>query len=74
MQQIGPVLADPLLQIGDTAGQFGPLVLQGSDNMRFRHNSYPHENKRIWSSSRGRLTSWCWWRLLHKTAKASASP
>ena len=43
MQKIGPVLADPLLQIGDAAGQFGPLVPQGSDDMRFGRNPYPLE-------------------------------
>ena len=36
MQKISPMLADPLLQIGDAAGQLGSLILQRRDNMRFR--------------------------------------
>jgi hypothetical protein len=50
MQKIGPVLADPLLQISDAAGQFSPLVPQGSDDMRFGHNPYPPEKMGLWSS------------------------
>jgi hypothetical protein len=36
MQKIGPMLANALLQIDDGARQLGPLVPQGSDNMRLK--------------------------------------
>src|SRR4051795_192019 len=68
MQKISPMLADPLLQIGDTAGQLGPLVLQRRDNIWFGHNPYPLEKMRLCSSSWAFLASRSWWRLLHKTA------
>jgi hypothetical protein len=68
MQKISPMLADPLLQIGDAAGQLGPLVLQRRDNMWFGHNPYPLEKMRLCSSSWAFLASRSWWRLLHKTA------
>src|SRR3954452_493950 len=72
MQQIGPVLADPLLQSGDAAGQLGPLVLQSGNDMRFGHNPYPPEKMGLCSSCRGYLASRSGWRLIHKTANWSA--
>src|SRR5688500_19937143 len=67
MQQIGPVLADPLLQIGDAAGQLSPLVLQSGNDMRFGHNPYPLEKMGVCSSCQRYLASRSWWRLIHKT-------
>jgi hypothetical protein len=67
MQQVGPVLTDPFLQIGDAAGQLGPLVLQSGNDMRFGHNPYPLEKIGLCSSCWGYLASCSWWRLLHKT-------
>jgi hypothetical protein len=69
MQKIGPMLANALLQIDDGARQLGPLVPQGSDNMRFSHITYPLENPGICSPPRRHLTSWYGWRLLHKTVQ-----
>src|SRR3954452_2967691 len=69
MQKINPMLADPLLQIGDTAGQFSPLVLQRRDNMWFGHNPYPLEKMRLCSSRWALLASRSGWRLIHKTGK-----
>src|SRR5689334_15166569 len=71
MQKIGPVLADPLLQIGDAAGQFSPLIPQGSDDMWFGHNPYPLEKMGLSSSCQRYLASCSWWRLLHKTEQAA---
>jgi hypothetical protein len=68
MQKISPMLADPLLQIGDAAGQFGSLILQRRDDMRFRHDQHPLDNKRISLPWLRLLKSSCRWRLLHKTA------
>src|SRR3954469_23621595 len=67
MQKISPMLADPLLQIGDTTGQLGPLVLQRRDNMWFGHNPYPLEKMRLCSSRWALLASRSGWRLIHKT-------
>jgi hypothetical protein len=41
MQQIGPMLVDPLFQIGNAAGQLGSLILQRRNDMRFRHDQHP---------------------------------
>ena len=37
MQQVGPVLADFLLQIPDQAGKFRPLVTQCRDDVWLAH-------------------------------------
>src|SRR3954469_1301025 len=74
MQQIGPVLADPLLQIGDAAGQLSPLVLQSGNDMRFGHNPYPLEKMGLCSSCQRYLASRSWWRLIHKTDKVDFDP
>ena len=57
-----------ILEIGDTAGQLGPLVLQRRNNMRLRHDQHPLEKKGLCSSCQRYLASRSWWRLLHKTA------
>src|SRR3954463_15576897 len=72
MQQIGPVLADPLLQIGDAAGQLSPLVLQSGNDMRLGHNPYPLEKMGLCSSGQRYLASRSWWRLIHKTGFMSS--
>src|SRR3954470_14438946 len=68
MQKISPMLADPLLQIGDVAGQLGSLILQRRDNMSFRHDQHPFDNKGILLPRPRLLKSSCRWRLIHKTA------
>src|SRR3954452_10707630 len=67
MQKISPMLADPLLQIGDVAGQLGSLILQRRDNMSFRHDQHPFDNKGILLPRPRLLKSSCRWRLIHKT-------
>jgi hypothetical protein len=62
------MLVDPLFQIGNAAGQLGSLILQRRNDMRFRHDQHPLDNKRISLPWLRLLKSSCWWQLLHKTA------
>jgi hypothetical protein len=57
MPQICPVLTDPLLQIGDAAGQLSSLVLRRGNHMRFGDSQYSFKRMELCSSCQRYLAS-----------------